>query len=140
VVEQNASVRQFDGIHAFVLTQSAIVAAASINLLADRVDGHEFPLLLRADRFALRDQHRGVDDPAFGLHGMHDLGLVHDAQRVRPILGEFKGFSVEEPTARGVTGVYGNRTHRELCSNPPLVLKTRANTSCANTPNDGRQT
>lgn len=31
-------------------------------------------------------------------------------------------------------GVYGNRTHRELCSNPPLVLKTRARTSGANTP------
>src|SRR5215472_1217040 len=32
------------------------------------------------------------------------------------------------------TGVYGNRTHRELCSNPPLVLKTRAATRRANTP------
>src|SRR5437867_12919164 len=31
-------------------------------------------------------------------------------------------------------GVYGNRTHRELCSNPPLVLKTRAPTRGANTP------
>lgn len=31
-------------------------------------------------------------------------------------------------------GVYGNRTHWELCSNPPLVLKTRARTSGANTP------
>ena len=34
----------------------------------------------------------------------------------------------------GETGVYGNRTHRELCSNPPLVLKTRAPTRGANTP------
>ncbi len=32
------------------------------------------------------------------------------------------------------TGVYGNRIHWELCSNPPLVLKTRAITRCANTP------
>ena len=31
-------------------------------------------------------------------------------------------------------GVYGNRTHRELCSNPPLVLKTRAATRRTNTP------
>src|SRR6266852_6284025 len=31
-------------------------------------------------------------------------------------------------------GVYGNRTHRELCSNPPLVLKTRAAARRANTP------
>jgi|GEM_PF-3075277 len=31
-------------------------------------------------------------------------------------------------------GMYGNRTHWELCSNPPMVLKTMANTSCANTP------
>ena len=30
--------------------------------------------------------------------------------------------------------MYGNRTHWELCSNPPMVLKTMANTSCANTP------
>ena len=30
--------------------------------------------------------------------------------------------------------MYGNRTHRELCSNPPLVLKTRAPTRGANTP------
>lgn len=33
-----------------------------------------------------------------------------------------------------VTGVYGNRTHRELCSNPPAVLKTVAPTRGANTP------
>jgi hypothetical protein len=33
-----------------------------------------------------------------------------------------------------MAGVYGNRTHSELCSNPPLVLKTRATTRCANTP------
>jgi integrase len=32
------------------------------------------------------------------------------------------------------TGVYGNRTHSEPCSNPPLVLKTRAPTRGANTP------
>ncbi len=31
-------------------------------------------------------------------------------------------------------GMYGNWTHWELCSNPPMVLKTMANTSCANTP------
>ena len=30
--------------------------------------------------------------------------------------------------------MYGNRTHWELCSNPPLVLKTRADTSRADTP------
>ena len=30
--------------------------------------------------------------------------------------------------------MYGNRTHRELYSNPPLVLKTRAPTRGANTP------
>lgn len=30
--------------------------------------------------------------------------------------------------------MYGNRTHWELCSNPPLVLKTRAPTRGANTP------
>jgi hypothetical protein len=35
------------------------------------------------------------------------------------------------------SGVYGNRTHWELCSNPPLVLKTRAPTRGANTPRDG---
>src|SRR5262245_62037309 len=29
--------------------------------------------------------------------------------------------------------VYGNRTHRQLCSNRPLVLKTRAPTRGANT-------
>lgn len=33
-----------------------------------------------------------------------------------------------------VTGVDGNRTHWERCSHPPLVLKTRAGTSRANTP------
>src|SRR5438045_133142 len=31
-------------------------------------------------------------------------------------------------------GVYGNRTHCERSSHPPLVLKTRAGTSRANTP------
>src|SRR5437867_2382901 len=31
------------------------------------------------------------------------------------------------------TEVYGNRTHWELLSNPPLVLKTRATTRGANT-------
>ena len=36
------------------------------------------------------------------------------------------------------TGVYGNRTHCELCSNPPLVLKTRAPTRGANTPRIGQ--
>ena len=36
--------------------------------------------------------------------------------------------------AKLFTGVYGNRTHCELCSNPPLVLKTRAPTRGANTP------
>ena len=35
--------------------------------------------------------------------------------------------------------MYGNRTHSELCSNPPLVLKTRAITRCANTPRKIRQ-
>src|SRR6516162_5957891 len=40
---------------------------------------------------------------------------------------------------RRKTEVYGNRTHWELCSNPPLVLKTRALARGANTPN-GRKT
>jgi hypothetical protein len=31
--------------------------------------------------------------------------------------------------------VYGNRTHWELCSNPPTVLKTVASASRANTLN-----
>src|SRR4051812_45528193 len=35
---------------------------------------------------------------------------------------------------RRATGVYGNRIHRELCSNPPPVLKTGAPTRGANTP------
>jgi hypothetical protein len=33
-----------------------------------------------------------------------------------------------------MAGVYGNRTHCERLSHPPLVLKTRAGTSRANTP------
>src|SRR5215467_11834403 len=40
----------------------------------------------------------------------------------------------QEPQKRREAGVYGNRTHWELCSNPPLVLKTRAPTRGANTP------
>lgn len=39
---------------------------------------------------------------------------------------------MSRPKAR--TGMYGNRTHRELCSNPPPVLKTGASTSRTNTP------
>src|SRR6185437_4550842 len=35
---------------------------------------------------------------------------------------------------QSATGVDRNRTDWERCSHPPLVLKTRANTSCANTP------
>src|SRR6185437_7211849 len=38
------------------------------------------------------------------------------------------------PTAHSFTGVDRNRTDWERCLHPPLVLKTRANTSCANTP------
>lgn len=33
-----------------------------------------------------------------------------------------------------MAGVYRNRIYWELLSNPPMVLKTMANTSCANTP------
>lgn len=33
-----------------------------------------------------------------------------------------------------MAGVYRNRTYWEPCSNPPLVLKTRAGASRANTP------
>src|SRR5262249_11318248 len=37
-----------------------------------------------------------------------------------------------------ISGVYGNRTHSELCSNPPPVVKTGAPTRGANTPRPGR--
>src|SRR6059058_1271566 len=46
---------------------------------------------------------------------------------MQPFLLYFQGFFMKP-------GAYGNRTHRELCSNPPLVLKTRAPTRGANTP------
>jgi hypothetical protein len=37
-------------------------------------------------------------------------------------------------TMQKMAGVYGNRTHRERLSHPPLVLKTRPGTSRGNTP------
>src|SRR5438552_19023547 len=47
-----------------------------------------------------------------------------------------KSSTMRCPFAAMYTGVYRNRTDRELCSNPPLVLKTRAPTRGANTPNN----
>src|SRR2546421_10323280 len=47
----------------------------------------------------------------------------------------------ESPGKPGIlsrAGVYGNRTHWGRCSHPPLVLKTRAGTSRANTPESER--
>src|SRR4051812_33241064 len=41
------------------------------------------------------------------------------------------------PSLLVAAGVYGNRTHWGRCSHPPLVLKTRAGTSRANTPEGG---
>src|SRR5262245_1429391 len=42
--------------------------------------------------------------------------------------GDGAGGNCASDCANGMetTRVYGNRTHWELCSNPPLVLKTRA--------------
>jgi hypothetical protein len=83
VVEQNAAaVRQFDGIHILSSPNRLLLPLSSINLLADLVGGHEFPLLLRADLVALRDQQGGIDDPAFCVCRIGDLGLGHDTQRI----------------------------------------------------------
>lgn len=41
-----------------------------------------------------------------------------------------------KPSFKNGTGADGNRTHWEPCSDPPPVLKTGANTSCANTPKE----
>ena len=48
--------------------------------------------------------------------------------------GVTKGMACASDARDKRAGVYGNRIHWELCSNPPLVLKTRAGTSRANTP------
>ena len=64
----------------------------------------------------------------------HLSAAGHRPPAVSPVAGQSgrstrcKAFEENEP------GVYGNRTHCELCSNPPLVLKTRAPTRGANTP------
>src|SRR5262249_8211888 len=63
-----------------------------------------------------------------------DSGGKHERTESEGVGGADVRELQQEPRKKRETGVYGNRTHWELCSNPPLVLKTRAPTRGANTP------
>jgi integrase/recombinase XerD len=70
----------------------------------------------------------GTCMPRVGANGRTGGEAVATASATQPVSLQGKPQEMQQ------AGVYGNRTHLELCSNPTLVLKTRAPTRGANTP------
>ena len=116
------------------LNSAAKRHSLSIDLLADPFRPDELFLLLDANLLAAHCQHGRVHDPPLGVGWRDDDRLVHDAQRVRPGLGERLRTIVDEQNpgvpGKSVVGIEVPNLYRETVSMKEVMRRSRLCRRC----------